>query len=105
MDHARARFTGQSGRRRFDQTRLEDRLVAHHERAVGHGALQILERPRGFLVAQEPTLVVEQPRVELHRLSRLQDQLGGRDLQVRRPTLEDFYLAITRGSGEEQGLE
>ena len=75
---------GQRPDRRLDHPGLLHRIGCPRERAVGQRALQPLEGPRRRgLLAQEASLVVEQPGAQLHRLTGLEHHLGGGHLQMR----------------------
>jgi ABC-type multidrug transport system ATPase subunit len=50
------------------------------------------------IVGNEVSIETEQPQADLHRLLTLAEERGAEleDLEVRRPSLEDIFLELTR---------
>ena len=97
---ARARLAGNRAGGRLDDPRLIDRGRGRRERAGRHRALQPLQRPGGGgLVAQEPSLRIEQSRPQLHGLAGLEHHLGRRHLQERRLAFALLGRHVNRVAG------
>src|SRR5688572_167914 len=82
MNDARPGFASNAIDGCLNQSCLSFRIIGHDENTVSaYRALQAIERPRWAFFTKEQPFVVEESRLQIHPLTRFENQFGGYNLQ------------------------